>query len=61
MDFIQNAYTHCPTLFSDNADRSIDIPELYAEMSIVFFAWRRMQWMQKSKERWSEAEYVANV
>ncbi|KAF9462090.1 hypothetical protein BDZ94DRAFT_1290407 [Collybia nuda] len=35
--------------------------ELYAEISVVFCAWKRLQWMRKSREKWSEADYAANV
>ncbi|RDB28803.1 hypothetical protein Hypma_015691 [Hypsizygus marmoreus] len=62
MSFIRDAYKLCPALFSNNGDNhTIDIPELYTEVSIVFSAWRRLRWMRKSKEKWSEADYVANV
>ncbi|KAF8078771.1 hypothetical protein FPV67DRAFT_1558000 [Lyophyllum atratum] len=62
LGFIQDAYKLCPALFSDKVEnQSPEIPELYAEVSIVFSAWRRLRWMRKSKEKWSEADYVANV
>jgi hypothetical protein len=63
--FIQDAYGQCRGLFRDDAsnvdDPSEDPPELYAEVSIVFRAWQRLQWMRKSNEKWSEADYAANV
>jgi len=59
--FVQEAYDLCPTLFSEDDFASVDISEIYAEMTIVFSAWRRLRWMRKSKEKWSEADFVANV
>lgn len=62
LHFIQDAYRECRPLFGDDTDESnVDQPELYAEVSIVFYAWKRLQWMRKSHEKWSEADYAANV
>jgi len=58
--FIQDAHENSPQLFSDEVS-SMHIAELYAEITIVFSAWRRLERMQKSKEKWSEADYTANV
>jgi solute carrier family 25 carnitine/acylcarnitine transporter 20/29 len=59
--FVQEAYDLCPALFSEDDFASVDISEIYAEMTIVFSAWRRLRWIRKSKEKWSEADFVANV
>jgi solute carrier family 25 carnitine/acylcarnitine transporter 20/29 len=58
--FIQDAYKSSPYLFSDKIS-SDDIAKLYAEITIVFSAWRRLRRMRKSKEKWSEADFTANV
>jgi solute carrier family 25 carnitine/acylcarnitine transporter 20/29 len=58
--FIHDAHELCPSLFSDRVDPS-DLAALFAEITIVFSAWRRLQRMRKSKEKFSEADYVANV
>jgi len=58
--FIQDAHDSSPHLLSDELG-SKDIAELYAEITIVFSAWRRLQRMRKSKEKWSEADFTANV
>jgi hypothetical protein len=35
--------------------------ELYAEIVTVFSAWKRLCRMRQSKEKWSEADFAANV
>ncbi|KAG6911552.1 hypothetical protein DXG01_011854 [Tephrocybe rancida] len=62
LKFISDAYNTQPALFSDKVgDLLPESPGLYAEASIVLSAWQRLCWMRKSKEKWSEADYVANV
>jgi solute carrier family 25 carnitine/acylcarnitine transporter 20/29 len=58
--FIQDAHMSSPHLFSDELS-STNIAELYTEIAIVFTAWRGLQQMRKSKEKWSEADFTANV
>jgi solute carrier family 25 carnitine/acylcarnitine transporter 20/29 len=58
--FIQDAFKLCPGLFSDTLS-SPNISELYAEVVTVFNAWRRLRWMRQCKEKWSEADFAANV
>lgn len=60
IEFIREAYNECPALFTEDCDPN-SVPELYSEITIVFSAWRRLQKMRRSKEKWSEADYVANV
>lgn len=60
LGFIQDAYEQSPSLFCEGIS-STEIAELYAEIAIVFSAWRRLQRMRKSKEKWSEGDFVANV
>jgi hypothetical protein len=60
ISFIQDAFRGCPDLFSDNIAAK-DIPRLYTEVCTVFSAWKRLAWMRKSKEKWSEHDYAANV
>jgi solute carrier family 25 carnitine/acylcarnitine transporter 20/29 len=59
--FIKDAYDVCPALFSKEVFASADISKIFIEITIVFSAWRRLRWMRKSKEKWSEADFVANV
>jgi solute carrier family 25 (mitochondrial carnitine/acylcarnitine transporter), member 20/29 len=58
--FIIDSHKSSPSLFSDIVNGN-DIAELYAEVSVVFSAWTRLQRMRKSKEKWSEADFVSNV
>lgn len=59
--FVQEAYELSPTLFREEDFASVDISKIYAELVVVFSAWRRLRWMRKSKEKWSEADFAANV
>lgn len=60
LSFISDCYATSPSLFSASANNA-DVADLYAEISIVYSAWKRMQRMRSSSEKWSEADYVANV
>jgi len=58
--FIQNAAELCPSLFSDKISPQAGA-EIFAEISVVFLAWSRLRSMRSSKEKWSEADFAANV
>lgn len=58
--FIEDAFKLCPLLFS-NTLSSPNMSELYAEIVTVFSAWKRLCRMRQSKEKWSEADFAANV
>ncbi|KAJ7492771.1 hypothetical protein FB451DRAFT_1219524 [Mycena latifolia] len=60
MDFLREIHNQSPELYRDNI-LDLDVLGLFAKMSIVFSAWRRLKLMRKSKEKWSEADYAANV
>jgi solute carrier family 25 carnitine/acylcarnitine transporter 20/29 len=58
--FLRDAFKLCPDLFSD-AVPSTTISELYADIVPAFNAWKRLLQMRKSRQKWSEADFVANV
>ncbi|KAJ7706337.1 hypothetical protein B0H17DRAFT_624226 [Mycena rosella] len=58
MDFLREIHDQSPELYSESI---VDSKGLFSKMSIVFSAWRRLKVMRKSKEKWSEADYAANV
>ncbi|KAJ6604504.1 hypothetical protein DFH09DRAFT_311710 [Mycena vulgaris] len=60
MKFLKEIYDQSPEVFSEDIVDS-DVLGLFAKMTIVFSAWRRLKLMRKSKERWSEADFAANV
>ena len=60
LDFICDTHDACPRLFSGAIDRD-QSARMLTEITIVFSAWQRLQQMRKSREKWSEADYVANV
>ncbi|KAG1717962.1 hypothetical protein EDD22DRAFT_983737 [Suillus occidentalis] len=56
--FITDASQTAPELFSaDHCGSS----ELFEDVCVVFSAWKRLIKMRSSKEKWSEADFVANV
>ncbi|KAG2350186.1 hypothetical protein BDR05DRAFT_954287, partial [Suillus weaverae] len=58
--FITDASQTAPELFSDVvAHRASN--ELFEDVCVVFSAWKRLAKMRSSKEKWSEADFVANV
>jgi hypothetical protein len=57
MDFLQEIHEQCPDLFG----RDIVDLGLFAKMTIVFLAWKRLKMMRKCKEKFSEADFAANV
>ncbi|KAJ6621583.1 hypothetical protein B0H10DRAFT_2162956 [Mycena sp. CBHHK59/15] len=60
MEFLEEIRDQSPDLFSENITDS-NIRGLFPRMSIIFSAWKRLKLMKKSKEKWSEADYAANV
>jgi len=60
ISFLHDAFGHCPALFCED-DGTMDLAELYSDITIVYSAWRRLRYMRQSNEKWSEADFVANV
>lgn len=60
LEFLQLAYGDCPALFSEHVKSEMR-KDLLSDLSCVFLAWRQLQWMRKAKEKWSEADFAANV
>ncbi|KAL0578616.1 hypothetical protein V5O48_003407, partial [Marasmius crinis-equi] len=69
LSFIASAYAGDPDLFCDDTkneesddtrDEENDF-ELLSSLLQVFAVWKRLIWMEESSERWSEADYVANI
>lgn len=58
--FIEDAFKACESLFSETVSPESGI-ELFSEVAVVFSAWRRLRSMRLSKEKWSEADFAANV
>ncbi|KAJ7596876.1 hypothetical protein C8J56DRAFT_882521 [Mycena floridula] len=58
LSFIRAAYDDSPGLFGSDPGNSI---QLFAELITVYNVWERLQRMQKSDEKWSEADFVANT
>ncbi|KAF8578742.1 hypothetical protein K439DRAFT_1416924 [Ramaria rubella] len=62
LDFLRGAYISCPCLFSrDTIYGTFETHELFEELMAVHMAWKRLQNMRRSGQRWSEADYAANV
>ncbi|KAG1749841.1 uncharacterized protein EDB91DRAFT_1235288 [Suillus paluster] len=57
--FIADASKAAPELFSDDVTHASN--ELFEDVCVVFSAWKRLAKMRNSKEKWSEADFVANV
>ncbi|TFY70930.1 hypothetical protein EVG20_g2077 [Dentipellis fragilis] len=60
LSFIQKAYEKHPELFSDEV-KPEDCRDLFDDMRTVFVAWKRLLRMRASKEKFCEADFVANV
>ncbi|KAA1467901.1 hypothetical protein DENSPDRAFT_847864 [Dentipellis sp. KUC8613] len=60
LSFIQKAYEKCPELFSDKV-KPEECRDLFDDMRTVFVAWKRLLRMRASKEKFCEADFVANV
>ncbi|KAG1757739.1 hypothetical protein EDB19DRAFT_61748 [Suillus lakei] len=58
--FITDASQTAPDLFSDDVAHCAS-NELFEDVCVVFSAWKRLAKMRSSKEKWSEADFVANV
>lgn len=58
--FLKAALAESPDLLSEATSRE-ENEEGLEEASIVYHAWKRLHKMCDSNERWSEADYVANV
>ncbi|TDL28118.1 hypothetical protein BD410DRAFT_761511 [Rickenella mellea] len=58
--FIQTAHTAKPALFT-NQFGTEKCKDLFSELNCVFVAWRQLQDMRSAKEKWSEADFAANV
>ncbi|KIJ68197.1 hypothetical protein HYDPIDRAFT_36698 [Hydnomerulius pinastri MD-312] len=57
--FLKSALDASPDLFSNAATAGNE--EILEEVSVVYLAWKRLRKMRAGSEKWSEAEYVANV
>ncbi|KAF7985320.1 hypothetical protein HWV62_6507 [Athelia sp. TMB] len=58
--FLEDAAKHCPELFSDRVGTEA-AKGLFAEIITIFTAWTRLRSMRLSKDKFSEADYAANV
>jgi solute carrier family 25 carnitine/acylcarnitine transporter 20/29 len=56
--FIADASQTAPELFTTE---HCENNELFEDVCVVFSAWKRLAKMRSSKEKWSEADFVANV
>ncbi|KAJ7654978.1 hypothetical protein DFH06DRAFT_486445 [Mycena polygramma] len=59
MDFFMEIHRQNPNLFGEIAESKI--PGLFPKMVAVHSAWRRLKMMRESKEKYSEADFAANV
>jgi hypothetical protein len=57
--FLKSAFDASPELFSRTAMAGDS--EILEEISVVYLAWKRLRKLRASNEKWSEADYVANV
>ncbi|KAF5375027.1 hypothetical protein D9758_000436 [Tetrapyrgos nigripes] len=62
LKFVRQAHKRNKDLFGED-DSSVDSGGLFIDISLVFAAWESLKEManSKSKESWSEADYVAHV
>ncbi|KAJ8083810.1 carnitine transporter [Marasmius tenuissimus] len=61
LSFLSNAYKGDPDLFFDDKEKETDVFKLFLSLGRVFSVWERLMLMIDSSEKWSEADYVANV
>lgn len=62
LEFLEGACISNPDLFSDTiVYSSSEVHELFEELMTVRLAWQRLQSMRRFREKWSEADYAANV
>ncbi|KAJ7169731.1 hypothetical protein C8R46DRAFT_1162488 [Mycena filopes] len=59
MSFLKEMHAQNPRLFGEATN--LDVRGLFSKMAIVHSAWRRLKLMIKSKEKYSEADFAANV
>ncbi|KAH7885923.1 hypothetical protein F5I97DRAFT_1809627 [Phlebopus sp. FC_14] len=57
--FLKSAFEAAPDLFSTTAIAGGE--EILEDISVVYLAWKRLRKMRSNSEKWSEAEYAANV
>ncbi|KAF7339600.1 hypothetical protein MSAN_02174500 [Mycena sanguinolenta] len=57
--FLEEIHDQNPKLFGEIEDSKV--PGLLEKIGIVHSAWRRLDMMKQSKEKYSEADYAANV
>ena len=58
--FLEDAAQHCPELFSDQVGTEA-AKRLFSDIITVFTAWTGLRSMRLSKDKFSEADYAANV
>lgn len=58
LSFLHRANLRYPDLFSDSPSSGCS---RWTDLIPVFKAWERLDFMRVSKEKWSEADFVANV
>ncbi|KAL5495091.1 hypothetical protein ACEPAI_553 [Sanghuangporus weigelae] len=56
--FLLRAYDKMPSLF---CQKSKKVDDCLLELGTVFLAWSQLNRMKETKERWSEADFAANV
>ena len=63
LKFLKKAKSERPSLFSESECPPLGSNEedLVEELSCVYVAWKKLMQMKDSKERWSEADFAANV
>lgn len=59
--FLQAAYSAAPEIFSVVLDDDLEKKDLFAEINAVMLAWGKLVAMRKSREKWTEADMVAQV
>ncbi|KAF9244556.1 hypothetical protein BU15DRAFT_42061, partial [Melanogaster broomeanus] len=57
--FLKSAFDASSELFSSPA--AAGDGDILEEISVVYLAWKRLRKLRASNEKWSEADYVANV
>ncbi|KIJ46532.1 hypothetical protein M422DRAFT_46219 [Sphaerobolus stellatus SS14] len=62
LEFLRSAHNHDPELFSDSVSYDLEeTHQLFEELTTVRLAWNRLKNMRQSGQKWSEADYAANV
>ncbi|KLO15054.1 hypothetical protein SCHPADRAFT_902769 [Schizopora paradoxa] len=60
LELLKRANKENPSLFSKELSTE-SCEDLLSELSCVLLAWKKLQWMRRNNERWSEADFAANV